>query len=348
MDGEATNLPREQGIRGTLYYRGLSQPRFYNVADYFNSGTRVQATDTGTGYLTDLVLFFNQIYIPTRPFDRGFITQGGQEILTDNGDSLYEYFAVRHEGRLQLAANQVPGLYQLAILSDDGAVMNMDFGSGSQEIINNDGDHPTRMGCAVAPVEFKAGDKIPYVLDYYQGPRYHISLVLMMRPWPMSSADPTQPASVEEARDAFCGVQGNSFYFNSAANPPEPTANYAAMLTRGWAPLAPENYLLPETDAVNPCNEPAPVISALRVTSITNNSITLAWDTDRAATSQIFYRRSVDTVEDATTPDGVMRTQHSVTVTGLTSNTDYVVRGSSASGSGLTTDSINLTIRTRR
>jgi hypothetical protein len=346
MDGEASTA-REQGIRGSLYYLDSTQPRYNTVDEYLTYGHAAQGLDRVTGLPKDIELYFNQIYIPTRPFDRGFVTLTDQTLVNAEGNTLYEYFAVRHEGRIQLGSKPA-GLYQLAILSDDGSTLKMDFGSGYQAIINNDNNHPTRMGCAVAAVDFSSTDKIPYVLDYYQGPRFHISLVLMWRPWPMSAADPTQPASVAEAQDAFCGVQGNSFYFDSTQSPPAPTANYNALLARGWAPLAPENYLLPETTAVNPCNEPAPVITNFRVTVIGTNSATLAWDTDRPATSQVFYRLSTATVDALTTDDGMYRTSHAVTVTGLTSNSNYTMRAASSSTSGLTSESAPLTIRTRR
>jgi hypothetical protein len=335
MDGGSQNQARTQGIKGTLYYLDDTQPRYNDVESYILNGHMVQAPDVG-GVLHDLVLYFNQIFIPTRPFDRGFTTQSGDTIVTQDGNTLYEWFAVRHEGRIQLGSKPA-GSYQLAILSDDGALLSMDFGSGMQSVINNDTNHPTKMGCATVPVDFTATDKIPFILDYNQGPRYHISLILMWRPMPAGNT-----------LDAFCGQQGNSFYFDSTQNPPAPTANYNAMLARGWEPLAAENYLLPAETKENPCNAPAPVISNFRVLSIGMTSVTLAWTTDIQSTSQIIYRKIGVIAESSTPTDGLFYTDHTVTVTGLTSNTDYSVRASSASTSGLTTESAPLTIRTRR
>ncbi len=347
MNGGQTGLPREQGIRGMLYYLDASQPRYNRVADYFTYGTFAQGIDSATGVVTEIALYFNQIFVPTRPFDRGFVTQSGQALQTPQGNTLYEYFAVRHEGRLQVGSKP-PGLYQLAVLSDDGAVLSMDFGSGYQTVINNDGNHPTRMGCAVMPVELNAQDKIPYLLDYYQGPRFHISIVLMWRAWPASPSNPGQPATLAEANDAFCGVAGNSFYFNSAVNPPAPSANYNALLARGWEPIAPEHYLLPEENEYNPCNEPAPVISNFQVAAIASTTITLTWTTDRPGTSLVVYRLASNATELITPATGQYSTAHSAVVTGLTPNTDYVVKGRSASTSGLSSDSAPRTVRTRR
>jgi hypothetical protein len=335
------------GVRGMLYYLEPSQPRYTSVDDYFTYGTFAQAISRVTNEPTEISLYFNQIYIPTRPFDRGFTTEAGQTLMTPQGDTLYEYFAVRHEGRLQLGS-KTPGLYQMAILSDDGAKLHMDFGGGYQNVVNNDGQHPTRMGCAVMPVQLGADDKIPFVLDYNQGPRFHISLILMWRPWPDSPSSPGTPATLAEAQDAFCGVQGNSFYFDSTQNPPTPSANYNALLSRGWEVVENENYLLPEENEVNPCNEPAPVVSNFRVVTISSTGFILAWDTDRPATSQVNYRLSSGVTETLTPSDGLYYTNHRVTVTGLSPNTDYVVKGISSSVSGLTTESAARTLRTRR
>jgi hypothetical protein len=93
---------------------------------------------------------------------------------------------------------------------------------------------------------------------------------------------------------------------------------------------------------------PAPIISALRVTSITNQSVTLEWDTDQLAASNLIYRLSTDTNELATETDGVLRLQHAVTANGLIPNTDYVLKGRSGTSYGRSTDTIWLTIRTRR
>lgn len=335
LGGETTPLPREQGVRGALYYLDSTQPHYNRVADYFTYGTFAQGIDSLTGLSTNIVLYFNQIFVPTRPFDRGFTTQSGHTLQTVEGNTLYEYFAIRHEGRLQLGSKP-EGLYQFAILSDDGSVLSMDFGSGFQTIVNNDGNHPTRFGCATASVQMQSADQIPFILDYYQGPRYHIALILMWRPWSISAADP------------FCGVQGNSFYFNSTTNPPTPSANYNALLSRGWEPLQPENYLLPAAGQTNPCNEPAPVITNFQIVSIASTSVTLSWTTDIAATSQVIYRLASGVTEATTLDTGQYFTSHSVTVTGLASNTDYVLRAHSASSSGLSSDSAPLTVRTRR
>jgi len=347
MDDDENIAASGQGLRGMLYYLNPSQPRYTSVDDYFTYGTFAQAINSATGQLTEIALYFNQIFVPTRPFDRGFVTNGGQTLQTPAGDTLYEYFAVRHEGRLQLGS-KAPGLYQMAILSDDGAKLHMDFGGGFQNVVNNDGQHPTRMGCASMPVSLGVNDKLPMILDYNQGPRYHISLILMWRPWPDSPSSPGTPATLAEANDALCGQQGNSLYFDSTQNPPVPQAAYNSLLSRGWEVVENENYLLPEEEETNPCSEPAPIISNFRVVTIGSSTITVAWETDRPGTSQVNYRLASGVAENLTSLDGLYYTTHVVTVTGLTPNTDYVVKGVSAATSGLSSESAPRTVRTRR
>jgi hypothetical protein len=315
-----------QGIQGQLFYLEDSQPRYSSVADYMSYGT----------FVDEVFLYFDRLHIPTRPFDRGFELASGQVIQNTAGNTLYEYFAIRFNGRLQLSPNQTPGLYQVAVLADDGATLSMDYGNGLQTLVDNDGTHPTKMMCASEPIELNAGDKIPFQLDYFQGPRFHISLVLLIRPW----SDAT-------VNDPLCNKSGNGLFFDSNQNPPAPTASYNALLSRGWAPIEKESYLLPNATDTNPCNEPAPVITNFRTQSISANSILVAWDTDRSSTSQVSYRTLNGTV-NLTDNNGAYTTSHSVLVSGLTANTQYHLKASSASSSGQTSESSEIIVRTRR
>lgn len=101
---------------------------------------------------------------------------------------------------------------------------------------------------------------------------------------------------------------------------------------------------------ISPCQDltPAPVISNFRVITIGPDSVTFAWETDQPATSQIVYRLSSGTDETVTPHAGAFSLEHLLVVTGLTANTDYVMRARSTSTSGLSTDGPPRTIRTRR
>lgn len=327
----SSETSRTQGVLGHLYYLDDTQPHYSKVSDYIEFGHAV----------TDIDLYFNQLYIPTRPFDRGFVTQGGYAITTLQGDTLYEWFALRFQGQIHLGSNDLPGDYQLALLSDDGSVWTLDANQdGEMELkVDNDGTHGTRMGCSNEKLSLQPGDKVAFQIDYYQGPRYHIALIPMWRPYPEDPA---------ELVDPHCGMTSNTRYFDSTQNPPAPAQAYNDLLDRGWKPLTADNFSLPEQEGSNPCNQPAPVISSVAASQVQSTSVTLTWTTDIPANSQVLYRDVVfgDSFETAVDPE--MVTQHSFQVTGLKSNTLYAFKVVSASVSGRSTESAELTLKTSR
>lgn len=96
--------------------------------------------------------------VPTRSFSEGF--PGVRDLI--------EWFGVAFEGTITLPEG---GLYEFRLNSDDGAnlYINTDL------VVDNDGVHAPRArnGSIVLP----AGT-YPIVVDYFQGPRYHITLQL--------------------------------------------------------------------------------------------------------------------------------------------------------------------------
>ncbi len=305
---------RDKGLIGNLVYLTDDQPRYSSAKDYVDNGVPVQST-----------LYFDKLFVPTRSWDLGFYTQAGELVLNHRDEPLYEYFGLHLESELMLAPGESPGWYQFAILSDDGATMDLRDSEGVlTPIVNNDGVHPTRMGCSMRSVYLDATSRIPFVLNYYQGPRYHISMVLMMRPLP-DGVDPMAPAT-----DAECGRSGNSRYFNYNVVPSAPTATYYDLLTRGWKPLENQNYHFPDA-AENPCAPPDPlIITNFVIESTTRTSVTVSWDTNEPSTSKISIKNVSTGVAVETAEDPALVTHHVVTVPGLTANTLYAVRGISA------------------
>ncbi len=318
---------RTQGIIGKLTYLEEENYGLSYVQDYFDFGIRIDEID----------IYMNRLHIPTRPFDRGFELQTGQVIQTLNGDTLYEWFAMELHSMLHLGPQDEQGQYQLAVLSDDGAKLYLDQGNGLELLIDNDRTHPTKMKCATEPVSFSVDDMKELFVEYFQGPRFHISLMILWRPWP------------EDPNDPFCNKQGNDFYFNSRMNPPEPTANYQALLDRGWRALEPENYSLPAEDEENPCNVPAPDISNFFLISNSSTDALFQWRTNLPATSEMILTE-VATGQEINVQVRPVNyvTSHSVRATGLKANTLYSARAKSASLSGLSTETGELRFRTRR
>lgn len=223
---------RDHGILGHLYTLQPGQPQYSSTMDYYNNGSRFDAN-----------IFFNLLHIPTRPWDRGFTTRAGQTLTNSNGEPVYEWFGVHFQTLVKLGPNNAVGNYQFALLSDDGTLLNMaDDLSNFRSIVNNDGNHPTKLACSTTPVYLGPYTEIPTEIFYHQGPRYHIALTILWRPWPANPNDP------------LCGQQGNSLYFDSTQNPPVPKQAWNDLQARGWRVLEPTNYLLPAGVAENPCS----------------------------------------------------------------------------------------------
>ncbi|MEO0335880.1 MAG: hypothetical protein AAF202_05780 [Pseudomonadota bacterium] len=329
--GSEDGLAGNAGIIANLYYLSPDLPNYTSVHDYVEFGEKVEFD-----------IFFNELNVPTRPFDRGFETVDGQTIQTPDGDTLYEWFALEFFGRMKLRDDQPAGDYQFSLLSDDGAVLEIDLdGDGTFEtVVDNDGVTPTRMGCGVDPVLFERDTEYNYRVRYFQGPRYHIAFIVMMRPLPEDPADD---------RDPSCGKKGNSLFFDSTQSPPEPQAEYLGLLDRGWAPLTPENYLLPEDESENPCNAPAPAIIDLRLSNIQRTSVDVTWGTDVPANSVVEVQEVRTGIVTQFDLGNDFVTSHSATLTGLRSNNLYNLRVISTSTSGLSTISMpDISFRTSR
>lgn len=223
------------GLQAKLRYLSDDMPRYRDVMSYVRNGIPLEAN-----------LYFAALNTPTRPFDRGFINQNGQPLTRADGTALYEYFSLEFQAKLVLPEGAPGAKVQFALLSDDGAIMSINNGDGYKTIIDNDGTHPTRMGCAQAPTTLSQLKHLPIRVTYYQGPRHHIALVLLMREW--------EDSCDFEKEDPLCGSEGNDFFFDSTQTPSAPTDNYRALLSRGWKPVPPEYFKLPgDPPPANPC-----------------------------------------------------------------------------------------------
>jgi hypothetical protein len=246
----------QNGLVGNLYYLNSSQPRYTQVEDYIQHGTEDPAT-----------LYFNQLDVPTRDYLQGFPTQTGSALKTSSGTSLYEYFGLRFESQIRLAPGDQSGRYQFAILSDDGSIMSINQSgqsgqsgnSGFQQFINNDGITESRLECANQGINFDATTSLPVQIDYFQGPRYNLSLMLLWREVPETSCGNGPNGDQDEYRnlyDSACGDSGNDTFFDWQNNPPTPTPLWLGMLNRGWKVVGPENFFLPAS--TEPCTSASP------------------------------------------------------------------------------------------
>lgn len=321
--GSAASL--EKGIQGQLFYKTSTLPIFHDVESYMNQAQK-----------SDKTLFFADMNVPTRLFSEGFSTQTTGVLTDDSGNKLIEYFGIRFDTTIMLSANDDEGDYELALLSDDGTRLRIQNGDGWQEIIDNDGDHPTRMGCSSQILHMTHNTPLITEVDYYQGPRYHIANVLMWRKASVAGQDPA------------CGNLGNNLFFDPNNNS-TPMQAYNDLLSRGWKVLTPDNFFVNQSTAYNPCVQGTPpVISGFQI-QITDSIRTDAyfdWTTDIPASSQIRLINQSSGAEILTSSDNLLRTSHQVHVTGLTPGTTYQAQAVSVSQDLGTSMSAPLTFTT--
>jgi hypothetical protein len=229
---KATVKKTTLGVMGELFYSNTTSISKFN--DLVTKGRKSEAS-----------LYFDNLFVPTVPFSRGFVSDNGQPLKTADGKVLIEYFGVRAKGQLQVATEEDAGIYQLAILSDDGSNLKiMDPKTKSMTtIINNDGNHPTKMGCTSQTIALQPGQKIPFELEYYQGPRYHIAMALVWR----------KVVPGMNMNEPLCGKSGNDTFWDSSKTP-SVAKGWAELQRRGWKPIEASELVMPERQ-VNPCNE---------------------------------------------------------------------------------------------
>jgi PA14 domain len=83
-----------------------------------------------------------------------------------------EWFAIDYKGRFWV---ETPGEYKFSLLADDGANLYID----ERKVIDNDGNHAPRESAGTIKLGHGAHD---IRVSYFQGPRYHVALVLKVAP----------------------------------------------------------------------------------------------------------------------------------------------------------------------
>lgn len=300
-----------QGVQGSLFYKTSTMPIFKQVLDYMNFAKK-----------SDKTLFFTDINVPTRMFSEGFSTQTTGVLKDDNANKLIEHFGIKFETNLQLSDSDEEGLYELALISDDGTRLKIKdpVDDTWKEIIDNDGDHETRMGCATRTIQMTRRTSLPIEIVYYQGPRFHIANILVWR------------KASEAGKDTACGRAGNEYFFNPNQNS-APLKPYKDLLARGWKPVAPANFWLDGSAGnYNPCVEGSlPVISNFRVSEIAVMDVFLSWNTDIPASTQVRFVNQSTGEESLTAADNLLRTNHDVRISGLKPGTTYTAQAVSIS-----------------
>lgn len=220
-----------KGLRANLYYltgRQLTSP-YTAVDDYIKYGK-----------LANAIIYMGQLLVPTRSFSSGFASSDNTFIVDDNNQKLIEYFALDLETVVKLSPSDVPGHYQFGILSDDGSIIEIKDTptSAYRAYVNNDGFHPTKFKCDTVGTNLTTTTRLPMRIKYFQGPRTEIALTLMWRKLDSAAASKA---------DSACDRWGDNLFFGPNRSQPDlVNYEYGQLLRRGWKPLAPENFILPE------------------------------------------------------------------------------------------------------
>jgi hypothetical protein len=146
------------GLHGLVY---SLKPKIRKLPDF------ARMKPVGSIYTTSLNVW------PQR-FDEGFPGLTNQ----------FEWFGIEYSGRFWIGN---AGVYRFSLLADDGARLYLN----DKLIINNDGEHQA-MGISGGVTLTRGVYEIR--IDYYQGPRYTVALVLAIAP-------PGEPWRIFDMRD---------------------------------------------------------------------------------------------------------------------------------------------------
>lgn len=309
--GNTSPTSPKQGIKADLYFRTSGQPRYTSVIDYVSKLTKSTQN-----------VFFSNINVPTQLFTKGFRTETNGLLKDDSGNLLIEDFGLKMKTTIRLSPDDPEGVYEFAILSDDGSIMSVKDGDVWKQIINNDGIHETRLGCSNTRIHMKRDSALQAEILYYQGPRFHVADVLLWRKVPTD-----KKGRALAGRDPKCGHAGTNYWFDPKHNS-RPKAQYLHLTNRrGWKVVGSQNFYLPQEESHNPCTPGnTPQISNVVSSNVTSSTAELGWTTNVPTTSQVLVTE-VNTGEGfLTESDNVLRTQHNVEVTGLLPGTAYILQ----------------------
>ena len=214
---------------------------FYDDADVARL-PHSQFSDFKTnGHLARANFYFDNFYVPTRAFDKGFTLSDGKLLSKTDGTPLFENFAFDFTTNVKLPAGSAAKQMQFALLADDGANLLVQDPITKTWVkqVNDDGTHPAAMACGANPVTI-SDQPTALNVQYFQGPRYHIALVLMWRPW------------AGHTNSTYCGSSDSNLFFDSSVSPSRATNAWLDNLTR-WE-VVPANMLYLDTNDQNPCN----------------------------------------------------------------------------------------------
>lgn len=208
----------QSGLVGRLYYMedrtdGSSLPSYlyskegeklaFNERNFYSANVILEK-----GFMTNAYILMEDVSIPSTSFSEGFKISENSYLTDRTGKKLVEAFALDLRGKLQLPKYRNAGIYEIAVLSDDGSILDLDLdGRGYKTIVNNDGYHSPRMKCSNQFFSLDHKSQIPLRLRYYQGPRTRLALTIVMRQ--VDNYSYQVPGSTDSMCDRDIGTNAN-------------------------------------------------------------------------------------------------------------------------------------------
>lgn len=190
------------GLVGKLY--DGAPHKINHFSDLLSKGTVIEGN-----------IYMSKLDIPTRKFEQGFPREDGTLVMNAMGAPLIENFGIEFNGSLELLPGEEPGYYEIGIIADDGVVL--EVGAEQTKIINGDHHTPTKFFCGDKLVKMETGKPVPMRLRYFQGPRYHLALIMIWRK--VASLSEGSGSCMKShlkmpVKESRCGIAGNKFFFD--------------------------------------------------------------------------------------------------------------------------------------
>ena len=309
--GNLTVPSNNSGLKAELRYIMPSYPGDKNAVtaiQYFNDANLFIEKVPQAVYLQD-------INVPTRKFTSGFAASNGSLIMDNASAPLVEYFGLKMQGSLVLGSNDPEGYYELATVSDDGAVLQALVNGVWTDIVSADGTHSTKMGCSNQKFYMTKTTRLPLRLYYFQGPRDEIANVLIWNYRGTSLVMLVAGLQSVAAIQKYCGVPSSSDYWTPSTS--APSVNIIDMLNnQKWKIPTSVNFMLPDNE-VNPCSYSTYNLNpALTVDASGNFNLTLA---EAATISVNVFKTTAASKTLLQTTQSPANTQYMFSLAGLSS-----------------------------
>ena len=194
--------------------------------------------------LSDMVV--SAPIVRTLDFSAGFTTRNGGKLnYRGTNTPVVEFWGLNMRTKIALMPGEGEGYYQFLALVDDGFQIKRE--DSGEILLNLDGLNPTTVvsndsvNNAPKTLYLRAGERIPFRIQYYQTPKNEIAFYMMWR-------KVNSPAEATNARFNRCAgnVCGRNQFWNVDAGG-TPTPNYQALEADGWRPMRQENFWMPDS-----------------------------------------------------------------------------------------------------